>query len=80
MEAIFSLNSKIKRAVYNAVDQVLKVTFVKKTGLEQRAYAAVPKEIGCKFLYQKATKDVMSYYSNNIRGKFKVQQVTTPLF
>ena len=82
MEAVYKFGSKIKRATYSAANNILKVTFVKPTGLEERTYNNVPKEIGCKLIYAqgRTAAEVMQLYSTTIRGKYQVLEIKQPKF
>lgn len=82
MEAVYKFGSKIKRATYSAANNILKVTFVKPNGLEERTYNNVPKEIGCKLIYAqgRTASEVMKLYSTTIRGKYQVLEIKQPKF
>jgi len=82
MEAVYQFGSKIKRATYSAANNILKVTFVKPNGLEERTYNNVPKEIGCKLIYAqgRTAAEVMQLYSTTIRGKYQVLEIKQPKF
>lgn len=77
MEAVYKFGCKIQRATYSAANQILKVVFIKPTGLEQRTYNEVPKEVGCKLIYAqgRTAKEVMQLYSNTIKNKYQVLEV-----
>jgi len=56
-------------------NEILKIVFKKKIGLEERTYTGVPKEIGCKFFYKESAKDAIKFFSDNIKRKFVVTKV-----
>lgn len=56
-------------------NEILKIIFKKKTGLEQRTYGGVPKEIGCKFFYKETASEAIKFFSENIKRKFVVINV-----
>lgn len=77
MEAVYKFGCKIQRATYSTANQILKVVFIKPTGLEQRTYNQVPKEVGCKLIYAqgRTAAEVMQLYSNTIKNKYQVLEV-----
>lgn len=50
----------------------LTLLFKKKNGIQRRTYFDVPKEIGSKMFYLNTPKEIVSFFSNNIKNKFKV--------
>jgi hypothetical protein len=56
-------------------NQVLKVVFKKKTGLQERYYGNVPKEVGCNFFYKETAKEAIKFFSENIKRKFVVIKI-----
>lgn len=82
MEIVCKFGSVIKRINYSAAKQILKVTFVKSKGLEERTYNLVPKEIGCKLIYaaSRTAREVMQMYSTQVKGKYQVIEVKQPKF
>ncbi len=82
MEIVCNFRSIIKRVNYSAAKQILKVTFVKSTGLQERTYNQVPKEIGCKLIYAagRTARDLLQIYSTQVKGKYQVIEVKQPKF
>jgi len=82
MEAVYQFGSKIKRATYSVANNILKVTFIKPNGLEERTYNNVPKKVGCKLIYAqgRTAAEVMQLYSTTIRGKYQVLEIKQPKF
>jgi len=82
MEAVYNFGSKIKRATYSTANNILKVVFIKPSGLEERTYNQVPKEIGCRLIYAsgRTASEVMKLYSTTIKGKYQVLEIKQPKF
>lgn len=54
----------------------LTLTFKKKQGNTQdRTYSGVPQTIAYTLYYKRTAEDVMSYFANHIKGKFKVVKI-----
>ena len=53
----------------------LTIVFKKKVGVQSRVYSEVPRTHAYKMYYEQKPKEIMSYYSNNIKGQYKVLTV-----
>lgn len=74
MQRDFPYNNRLLSMDYT--NEVLKIVFKKRTGgTEERVYEDVPKPVGCKLFYKESAKEVLSYFSKNIKKKFKVKQI-----
>lgn len=56
-------------------NEILKIVFKKKIGLEERTYTGVPKDVGCKFFYKETASDAIKFFSENIKRKFVVIKI-----
>ncbi len=66
----FPYNPVIISAEYKPGASEMIITF-RKTA-ESRTYAEVPRDIFYKWYYLATTKELLSYYTKNIRKKFKL--------
>ena len=73
MTKALPFNPVIQSVSYS--NNVLKIVFKKKDGLQERTYANVPSNIGCKFFYIESAKDAIKFFSENIKRKFVVIKI-----
>lgn len=70
---VFPYGSVILSMEY--VAGLLTISFKKKNGMQKRSYENVPTDVAYKLYYENDPKQIMSFYSNNIKQKYIVKEV-----